>query len=74
MVAPGRYGMEQVGVTASGADSLRWCPSLTVTLGDIYGGRWLGATGALIVNPSAHFELGLDAEINASACQTLSTR
>jgi Domain of unknown function (DUF5916)/Carbohydrate family 9 binding domain-like len=63
-VTPGEYAMEQASVTASGADSLRWRPSLTVTLGDFYGGRLLGATGALIINPNAHFELGLDAEIN----------
>jgi hypothetical protein len=63
-ITPGRYEVHQASVTASGADSLRWRPSLTVTLGGLYGGRLLGATGALVINPNAHFELGLDAEIN----------
>lgn len=62
-VTRGQYAMDRVSVTASGADSLRWRPSLTVTLGDSYGGTLLGAMGALIINPNAHFELGLDAEL-----------
>jgi hypothetical protein len=63
-VLPGQYSLEQASLTASGADSLRWRPSLTLSYGGFYGGTLLGTTAALVINPSAHFELGLDIELN----------
>jgi hypothetical protein len=63
-ISPGSYAQDQLSLIASAADSLRWRPALTLTYGSFYGGTRLGALAALVVNPSGHFELGLDLETN----------
>ena len=64
-VAPGSYRLDQLGATVESATAVRLRPSVTLFGGSFYGGRILGASAALVYNPSGHLEVGADYQVNA---------